>query len=466
MRRLTALAGVVTLVATVVLAAAPAPTHVRARAAVRIAPNVLVAPLQVTGNRPPTTAACKAATKGVVSCYQPFQLRAAYDLGPLYARGIEGRHQTIVIVDPYGSPTIRADLATFDAAFSIPAPPTFRILTPTGAIPKYTVHGKDRYAWATETSLDVEWAHALAPSASIVLVETPTDEVEGTTGFPDIVAAEHYVLDHHLGSVISQSFGATEQTFASAAQLKALRSAYLAADADHVTVVSGSGDLGATDFEDNAVGVYPFRVVSWPATDPLVTAVGGTRLDLRANGTELAPAVAWNDTSPRQAVPNSTGGGRSTVFARPAYQGAVRAVTGPHRGVPDISMSASCTGVVDVYLGTRGPTTAPGWQPMCGTSESTPLFAAIVALADEVAGHPLGLINPDLYAMLGSAHSGLVAVTSGTNTVSFTPPHGKRITVVGFKATTGYNLVTGVGTIDAARFVPALVAESRRLGAR
>jgi subtilase family serine protease len=433
---------------------------------VRLVPEAIVVPVGA-GSGPPTTARCRADTGGVVSCYQPAQLRTAYDLGPLYAKGIEGKGQTIVIVDAYGSPTIRADLATFDTAFAIPAPPSFRILTPTGPIPAYSVHGKDRYGWASETSLDVEWAHALAPKAAIVLVETPTDEVEGTTGFPDIVAAEHYVLDHHLGGVISQSFGATEQTFTSYAQVAPLRSAYLAADADHVTVLSGSGDLGATDFEDNATTIYPKRVTSWPASDPLVTAVGGTKLDLRANGTEVHAAVAWNDTYARTPVyPSATGGGRSIFFARPAYQNAVASVTGPHRGVPDISMSASCTGVVDVYLGVRGPTTAPGWQPMCGTSEATPLFAAVVALADEVASHPLGLLNPDLYALLGSHDSGLVAVTSGGNTVEFTPAHGKAVTVKGFHATAGYNLVCGIGTIDAARFVPALVAESRTLAVR
>jgi subtilase family serine protease len=434
---------------------------------VRLVPEAIVVPVGA-GAGPPTTARCKAETGGAVSCYQPFQLRTAYDLGPLYAKGIEGKGETIVIVDCYGSPTIGADLATFDAAFKIPAPPSFRILTPTGAIPAYTVHGKDRYGWASETSLDVEWAHALAPKAAIVLVETPTDEVEGTTGFPDIVAAEHYVLDHHLGEVISQSFGATERTFTSFKQLAPLRSAYLAADAAHVTVLSGSGDLGATDFEDNASSIYPYRVSSWPATDPLVTAVGGTKLELRANGTELTAAVAWNDTFSRtpRPYPDATGGGTSIFFTRPAYQHAVASVTGPHRGVPDISMSAACTGVVDVYLGVRGPTTAPGWQPMCGTSEATPLFAAIVALADEEAGHPLGLLNEDLYAMLGAHAPGLVAVTSGDNTVAFTPSHATQVTVKGFDATRGYNLATGVGTVDAARFVPELVAEAHALGVR
>jgi subtilase family serine protease len=435
-----------------------------ARIVVQLEPEAVVVPIHLRAG-PPTTKACQQATHGEVSCYDPAQLRTAYDLGPLYRAGVEGKGETIVIVDAFGSPTIAADLKTFDAAFSIPAPPSFRILTPTGPIPAYRRDGKDRYGWASETSLDVEWAHALAPEASIVLVETPTDEVEGTTGFPDIVAAEHYVLDHHLGDVISQSFGATEQTFTSYAQLAPLRSAFVQAERDHVSVLSGSGDLGATDFEDNASTIYPFRVTSWPASDPLVTAVGGTKLDLGASGTQLEAPVAWNDTFEKDSTPypNASGGGRSIFFARPSYQDAVKAVTGGRRGVPDVAMSASCTAVVDVYVGDRGPTALPGWQPMCGTSEATPLFAAVVALADEEAGHPLGLLDPALYALLGVHDSGLVAVTKGNNTVAFTPKGGKRVTVVGFDASARYNLVTGVGTVDAARFVPALVRESEKL---
>jgi subtilase family serine protease len=97
-----------------------------------------------------------------------------------------------------------------------------------------------------------------------------------------------------------------------------------------------------------------------------------------------------------------------------------------------------------------------GWYPTCGTSEATPLFAGVVALADQVAGHPLGLINPALYKMsaLGQA-AGIVDVTKGSNTVSF-PQGGKVHTVTGFSARPGYDLASGVGTVNAARFVPEL----------
>lgn len=211
----------------------------------------------------------------------------------------------------------------------------------------------------------------------------------------------------------------------------------------------------------NAKTLYPFRVTSWPASDPLVTSVGGTRLDLSASGTALAPAVAWNDTTAR-GEPDATGGGVSTFFARPSYQAKVASVTGAHRGVPDVAMSASCTGLVDTYVGVVGPGFPVGWGENCGTSEATPLFAAIVALCDQEAGRGLGQLNPSLYAMLSSKRPGLVPVTSGNNTVSFVQG-GHAVTVTGYNAGHGFSLVTGVGTIDAARFVPSLVATWRSL---
>ena len=142
----------------------------------------------------------------------------------------------------------------------------------------------------------MEYAHAIAPGASIVLVETPTSENEGTTGFPQIVAAEKYVISRHLGDVISQSFSATEQTFPSRQALLRLRSAYLEAPGQGVTVLSASGDSGAADVRFNESTYYLRQVTSWPDSDPLVTGVGGTQLHLSAAGGNLARATVWNDT--------------------------------------------------------------------------------------------------------------------------------------------------------------------------
>ena len=409
----------------------------------------------VNRSGPSTTAQCEKADG--IACYQPGQLRAAYNLAPLYAKGITGKGKTIVIVDSFGSPTIGRDLATFDKQFGYPKPPSFRIIWPAGKPPAYNPNNSDMIGWASETTLDVEYAHALAPGANILLVETPVSETEGVTGFPQIVTAEKYVINHGLGDVISQSFSATEETFKNYAQLKPLRAAYVAAATHNVTVLAASGDSGAADVGLDQATYYLRPVTSWPDSDPLVTAVGGTQLKLSGG---KYTSVAWNDTYSKAtneffAVnpgpnPFASGGGKSEFFTRPGYQTGVRSVVGARRGVPDIAMSGACNGAVQVYESFGGQPT--GWSLICGTSEATPEFAAIVALADQVAGHRLGQINGTLYTLSARHARGIVDVTSGNNTVSFTQG-GKLRTVNGYPARAGYDLVTGVGTINAASFV-------------
>jgi len=439
-------------------AAPPAASAAPALAGVIVRPGVIHVGRAQAG--PLSTAGCEQAYQ--VACYGPAQLRQAYDLPALYARGVTGQGTTIVIVDSYGSPTIRHDLDVFDKAYGLPAPPALQIIQPAGRVPGYDPADSDRVGWASETTLDVEWAHVVAPDAKILLVETPVSETEGVHGFPQIVAAEEYVLSHHLGDVISQSFSATEETFPTETAIQALRGAYQAAYHDHVTVLAASGDSGAGDLGLDETTYYTFRVTSWPDSDPLVTGVGGTQLHFTAQGTPATPTV-WNDTYNRNANefadggpgpnPLASGGGTSIFFTRPPYQDGVRDVVGGSRGVPDISMSAACDGSVNTYSSYRG---APaGWSPTCGTSEATPLFAGIVALADQVAGHPLGLINPALYQLAAQHAPGIVDVTSGGNTVSFSQG-GHQQTVTGFTARPGYDLATGVGTVNARYFVPEL----------
>jgi len=173
----------------------------------------------MSATQPPTPAQCEAVF--TAPCYEPSQLQTAYNEQPLFNSGITGAGQTIVLVDSFGSPTIQADLATFDAEFNLPAPPSFKIIQPAGPVPAWDPTGAaGNLGWGVETTLDVEWAHSMAPGASILLVETPVAETEGTVGFPQIVKAENYVINHHLGQVISQSFGATEGTFPSPASLR------------------------------------------------------------------------------------------------------------------------------------------------------------------------------------------------------------------------------------------------------
>jgi subtilase family serine protease len=409
--------------------------------------------------QPPTTSQCEAAIQ--IACYNPAQYEQAYDLNPLYHAGLDGAGKTIVIVDSFGSPTIQNDLAQFDKDNGLPAPPSFKIITPDGPIPAYDPTDGTMGGWAIETSLDVEYSHSIAPGANILLVETPVAETEGLTGFPQIVAAENYVINHHLGDVITQSFGATENTFSPLAQIYSQRSAYINAFLHGVTVLGSSGDGGATDNTLDGVDYYPFRVNSWPSSDPLVTSVGGTQLHLDDTGNRTAPDNVWND----QALfgsPASGGGGTSIAFGRPSYQASLRRVVGNSRGTPDVSMSAAVDGGANVYMSFSSPPegiTAPGYYIIGGTSEASPEFAGVVAIADQAAGHDLGLLNPALYSIGDGPRSGLVDITAGNNSVSGVNTGGMfdgPFSVTGFNAVHGYDLSSGLGTPDAYRLVQEL----------
>jgi subtilase family serine protease len=443
-------------------------------------------------SQPPTTAQCE--KDFGIACYQAFQLQKAYNLAPLFGNGIEGQGQTIVIVDAFGSPSIASDLKTFDKQMGLPNPPSFKVITPAGPIttnPKnctttYSPTGpdlcSDYYGWTDETSLDVEWSHVMAPKANILLVETPMTETEGITGFPQIVEAENYVINHHLGDVITQSFGASESTFTSPGQIYSLRSAYKNAAAHGVTVLAASGDQGSTDDictpssgcanPGNVICCQSTRAIDWPSSDPLVTGVGGTQLTLNASGVRTAPDQVWDDLSTTVGVTGpvytwgSSGGGRSAVFSRPQFQNQVARTVGGSRGTPDIAMSAAVNGAVDFY-----DTTDPGvggWGIVGGTSEASPLFSGVVALADQVAGHKLGDLNPALYAMgRNGARNGLVPISKGTNAYTFClaadiasndscASSADLVNVPGSHANGSYNDATGWGTVNAALFVPSL----------
>jgi len=168
-------------------------------------------------------------------------------------------------------------------------------------------------------------------------------------------------------------------------------------------------------------------------------------LHLDAAGRRSAPDTAWNDDY------GAGGGGLSTVFARPAYQDRVRGVVGDARGTPDVALSADVDGGVLVYTSYDPDDT--GWSVVGGTSEAAPLFAGMVALATQRAKHRLGAINPVLYRLATRPDGGIVDVESGDNSYA---------DVAGYTAQPGYDLATGLGTVDASRFVPALANAVRK----
>ena len=386
-----------------------------------------------------------------IHCYQPAQFQKAYDLGPLFASGITGAGETIAIVDSFGSPTIQSDLHQFDQTFGLPDPPSLKTYQPAGAVPPFDPTNSDMVGWAEETTLDVEWSHVMAPAANIVVLETPVSETEGVTGFPEIVTAENWAINHGIGDVISMSFGATEPTFPSPFSIQLLRGAFLNAHLHHVALLAATGDAGATDYQSNLEDLFTYPTVDWPSTDPFVTAIGGTQLTLDEDGNRLQPDVVWNDAY------GATGGGLSAVFGRPDFQNGLGSIVDHHRGVPDISMSAAVDGGVVVYY-----TFLPGhegYHIFGGTSEAAPEFAGIVALADQYGGRRIDDLNSALYRL--DYQHGLVDVTQGDNTITFQNSDGNTYTVQGYPAGPGYDLSSGLGTIDAAYFVPALAGRPK-----
>jgi len=214
-------------------------------------------------------------------------------------------------------------------------------------------------------------------------------------------------------------------------------------------VLASSGDDGDGSLSKEPVSqggtVTSYPDVGWPASDPLVTAVGGTVLTLDDEGNRLAPDAVWNDYG-------ATGGGVSAVFRRPDFQDRVKDVVGRRRGIPDISMNGACLSPVWVYW--SFPPLPPGFGLICGTSEATPEFAGIVAMADQAAGRRLGHLGHALYRL--RKHS-IVDITSGNNTFGpFTNSNGQTYTVIGYEAGPGYDLASGVGTLDGEKFVRAL----------
>jgi subtilase family serine protease len=431
--------------AALVPAAGPAASAVSVKVLPAIAGHVAAKSLTA----PIPTSACVAQIG--IHCYSPTQYRVAYNLNPLYKHGITGKGRTIVIVDSFGPPTIQSDLNVFDQQWGLPD--TKVQVIKYGHVPAWDPTDADQIGWSQEATLDVQYAHAIAPGAHIILVETGVAETEGVTGLPEMMNAEKSLIDKGIGDVITQSFGATENTFPGFDQgnfssLLNLRYAFKDAEKHKVTVLGSSGDAGATDAMADGETLYPYPVQSWPSADPLVTSVGGTQLNLDDQGKKVSPDVVWNDGY------GAGGGGDSHVFARPSWQAGVRNVVGNHRGTPDISMSAAVDGGAWVYYTFDPANTATKnyWHIFGGTSEASPIFSGIVAMADQLAGRRLGNVNPALY-LLGAASqhthlpTGLVDVTSGD--ISFEG-------VTGPSAAKGYDMASGWGTIDATKFIPAL----------
>ena len=450
---------------------------------------------------PPTEAQCESVKR---TCFTPQAIQSAYDVGPLYAGGLNGKGMTIAIVDSWGSDTIAHDLHVFNNAFGLqpmcgeegvtcaPGMPTFKVFFPNGSPattpqPGNGTHIEDKTVWDLETTLDVETAHAIAPGANILLVATTGAETLGVQGFPNMMKAERTVIDNGSAQVISQSFASAEEAFGSTASLLNLRDAFQDAAAKGVTVFGASGDNGTANATKQSLlkqggNIIPFPTVEWPASDPLVTGVGGTYLCTNPLAGTFDPRTPFfvlgvgakcgsNTFNPGhnlgEVAWTFSGGGFSHVFSKPSYQSTLPAGSTPigsMRGVPDIAFQASAATGALVYItlppdGLSGLIcgSAPcstGWYDIGGTSLATPQWAGLAAIGAQMKGHGLGPINGALYTIASNpAKYAADFYDVATNNTNQGDP-----SVPGYPATTGWDPVTGLGTPNAAHLIPDLVA--------
>jgi subtilase family serine protease len=391
-------------------------SHGLVHPAIGVRPHYVVA-----GHASPSPHAFSCQTTTPAQCYGPAQLRAAYGVDKVPATGA-GR--TIAIVDAYQSPTIAADLAAFDVLFGLPDP-AFDVVAPDGLTP-FDQNDPNMAGWAGEISLDVEWAHAIAPAAKIVLV------LAKSNADADILSATRYAVDHGLGDTISQSFGEAEQCMDP--KLLAQQHALFArATAKRITLLASAGDSGAA--QPTCDNSSFFKAASTPASDPFVTGVGGTLLDADGLTGAYHSETTWNEPQYQAAG----GGGFSVLFGTPHYQKALHL---PSRGLPDVAYNAGIsTGVLTVWS-SSGLGTNLVFR-FGGTSAGSPQWAGLVALAAQLGHHRIGLLNEALYAVARArpAYSRLFHdITTGDNTF-----HGD-VTVPGFPAGPGWDPATGLGS--------------------
>ncbi len=331
------------------------------------------------------------------------QMNSIYNVTPLHNKGFLGQGETIAIIDAYGDPYLNYDISSFDS-FNNLTSPNINIVYPFGATKNYNL------SWAVETATDVEWVHAIAPLATIDLVLTPSAEV----GY--LQAAVNYTVQNMTVNSISMSWGSPESALPKALTLE-YSQIFNQAQSLGISVFAASGDQGAYDGTGSLT-------VNFPASSPMVTAVGGTSIYF-INGKLYQ--YAWD----------GSGGGYSSYFSASPIQNA-SGFNGTRRGVPDISFDANPnSGGVFVFAGAA-------LYAIGGTSLATPIAAGIFMVISQYLGRNLGYIDPYLYEIAKTNQYGnaIIPVPIGNN--------GK------YSASYNWNPVTGLGTINAFQFAKAI----------
>ncbi|HVI11100.1 MAG TPA: S53 family peptidase [Candidatus Binatia bacterium] len=373
-------------------------------------------------------------TSGSSHYLAPSDFATIYDLGPAYQQGNTGSGQAVAIV---ARSNIRlADVEQFRSFFSLPV-----------NNPQIIVNGPDPGIYdsgeETEADLDVEWAGAVAKAATIDFVAS-----RSTNSTDGVNLSAQYIVNHNLAPVMSTSFGLCEKFLGSAGN-GFWNSLWQQAAAEGITVFVSSGDNGAAGCDSSSASKAANGLgVNGMCSPPYSTCVGGTEFSDTANpalywspansgsqGSALSyiPEVAWNESGYGLWA---SGGGASSVYAKPAWQSGTGVPADGHRDVPDVALnSAAHDGYLIIQEG--------GMYVVGGTSAATPSFAGLMALVDENAAARQGNANATLYPLATRQGAGGAAVfhdvTSGNNSVP-----GQN----GFKAGAGYDPVTGLGSVD------------------
>jgi Subtilase family len=365
-----------------------------------------------------------------------------YGNNGLWNRGIDGACVTVAYVVTNPDPGLAASMAAYDTAMHLPPANITQMALPA---PGSSSHPCRIECSPGEDRLDAEAIHSMAPYADILFVHPPVPETVGMQGWPQVAQAIEMIADQHRADIITVSLGDGERDFINdptnptASQQAAIHSldpAFLDAAAHNIPVMFASGDCGPTDapvLHDTGQCTPPIGVTAGhPVDSPWVTAVGGTipNAGLAAPAGRTAPDALW--TAPNN-YSDAGSAGVSAIYPKPSWQQGVPALNGvTGRASPDISMDASD-----------------------GTSQASPTFAGILALATQLRGADLGTVNPALAAIgpRGTA-AGIIDVPAGYTDSAYG--------VTGFSTATGYDIASGWGTIYAPAFAPALVAQIDR----
>jgi subtilase family serine protease len=404
---------------------------------------------------------------------------------------------------------MQQDLDHFSDVFGLPHT-TIQFVYPNGKFVN-PLTTDDQVGWAGETTLDLEWAHAIAPDATLVNVISNSSETTGMAGMQDLFNGIHMAAMQYPNSIMSMSFGTGEATFSDDEAKTYLRGEFHKileeATAGNITFLASAGDSGSAELNLAQTSMSPFADASYPATDPLITAVGGTALEAgwlwNPEGTTedyWTCQLQKNPKCPKDFLSSvdspgnvletvwkedwalaAGGGGVSTVFDAPDFQSGldanIRKITKGHRAIPDVSLNAAINGGVEVYASYVAPGQKPGptWQSVGGTSCAAPEVAALVALAGQKASDDLGrqvgvgLLNDILYTLGDRDFSDIVSHSFGAdqqvvidnNALYFNPAVLAKVgatrvppvAVPGYSTTPGFDMATGLGSPRAVNFV-------------